>query len=97
MRGAQTLRDLCLLFRNAGLAEVIPLIGDRQAIGKRLFRIVVKPFMDAHTYDLKRIDQCCTKIVDERGVAVSFCEYNVFHRGKPAKQGVVALKMAPRE
>jgi uncharacterized radical SAM superfamily Fe-S cluster-containing enzyme len=96
-RGGQTLRDLYVLFRKAGLAEVAPLIGDQEAFGKRVFRIVVKPFMDAHTYDLKRIDQCCTKIVDERGVAVSFCEYNVFHRTKPGprKDTLVSLKMAP--
>lgn len=94
LRGAQTLRDLAILFHNAGLYEALPLLGDREAFGKRVFRIVVKPFMDAHTYDAKRIEQCCTKIIDERGVAVSFCEYNVFHRGRKLREAVVPLTMA---
>ena len=94
LRGGETMRDLYLLFRNAGLSEMVPLFGDREAFGKRVFRVVVKPFMDAHTYDLNRVDQCCTKIMDERGVAVSFCEYNVFHRRK-SRETLVSLKMAP--
>jgi len=49
--------------------------------------------MDAHTYDHKRIEQCCTKIVNERGEAVSFCEYNVFHRGRTSRAAVVPLPM----
>lgn len=80
LRGRQTLRDLGTLFARGGVREVLPLLGDKAAIGKRIFRVVVKPFMDAHTYDHQRIAQCCTKILNERGEAISFCEYNVFHR-----------------
>jgi len=63
------------------------------ALGKRVFRVVVKPFMDAHTYDQNRVEQCCTKIVNERGEAVSFCEFNVFHRGLKNREAVVPLTM----
>jgi uncharacterized radical SAM superfamily Fe-S cluster-containing enzyme len=95
LRGRRTLQDLALLFRKGGLRDVLPLIGDPEAFGRRVFRIVVKPFMDAHTYDHKRIEQCCTKLLNERGEAVSFCEYNVFARGRKEAQAFIPL--APLE
>lgn len=93
LRAGQTLRDLGVLFTRGGLRDVLPLLRDPAAFGRRVFRVVVKPFMDAHTYDHRRIDQCCTKIVNERGEAVSFCEYNVFHRGRRPKSALVPLTM----
>ncbi len=93
LRGRQTLRDLAVLFARGGLRDLLPLLGQPDALGRRIFRVVVKPFMDAHTYDHKRIQQCCTKIVDEQGEAVSFCEYNVFHRGRPSRAGQLPLTM----
>ncbi|HLK60568.1 MAG TPA: radical SAM protein [Chthonomonadaceae bacterium] len=97
LRGRQTLRDLALLFRQAGIRDILPLIGKPDLLGKRVFRIVVKPFMDAHTYDCKRIEQCCTKLLNEQGEAVSFCEYNVFHRGRklPARENLIPLVLRP--
>ena len=95
LRAGQTLRDLALLFGQAGVRDALPLVGNPQAVGRRIFRVVVKPFMDAHVYDHRRIDQCCTKILTEEGRAISFCEYNVFHRGrKPAATAVLRLPMA---
>jgi uncharacterized radical SAM superfamily Fe-S cluster-containing enzyme len=93
LRARQTLRDLALLFRQAGFREVLPLIGDPQAFGKRVLRIVVKPFMDAHTYDHRRIAQCCTKILTESGEAVSFCEYNVLRRAKEQAGTTIPLTL----
>ena len=94
LRAGRTLRDLGVLFARAGLRDALPLLGDSEAMGRRIFRVVVKPFMDAHTYDHKRIEQCCTKILTDKGEAVSFCEYNVFHRGRtPAKSGLRPLMM----
>lgn len=93
MRGRRTLRDLALLFARGGVRDLVPLLGDPEALGKRILRVVVKPFMDAHTYDVRRIDQCCTMILTEGGKAVSFCEYNVFHRGRKPK-GLTPLTMA---
>jgi uncharacterized radical SAM superfamily Fe-S cluster-containing enzyme/prolipoprotein diacylglyceryltransferase len=43
-------------------------------------RIVVKPFMDAYTYDQDRIDECCVHIIRPGGRAVSFCQYNALER-----------------
>ena len=93
LRGRQTLRDLGVLFAHGGLREIVPLLGNPEALGRRVFRIVVKPFMDAHTYDQKRVAQCCTKIVNAQGAAVSFCEYNVFHRGRQPREAMVPLTM----
>lgn len=93
LRARQTLRDLGMLFARGGVRDVLPLLRNPEAMSRRVFRIVVKPFMDAHTYDKKRIDQCCTKILNERGEAVSFCEYNVFHRGRKSRETVVPLMM----
>lgn len=93
LRGRQTLRDLAVLFARGGLRDVLPLLGNPEALGKRVFRVVVKPFMDAHTYDQKRIAQCCTKIINERGEAVSFCEYNVFGRGRKSREAILPLTM----
>ena len=94
LRAGRTLRDLAILFSRGGLRDLVPLIGDTDAMGRRLLRIVVKPFMDAHTYDHRRIDQCCTMILTEGGRPVSFCEYNVFHRGRKPRAGLKPLTMA---
>jgi len=90
----RALRDLAGLLSHDAVKGLIPLLGDEAALGKRIFRIVIKPFMDAHTYDFKRIDQCCTKILDDSGRSVSFCEYNVFQRGRAPQIGLVPLTMA---
>ena len=93
VRAGQTIKDLSTLFQSAGIREMIPLIGKKDVIGKRIFRIVVKPFMDAHTYDRKRIEQCCTKILTEEGETVSFCEYNIFHRTRRKFRETIPLKI----
>ncbi len=93
LRGRQTLRDLGVLFARGGLRDVVPLMRDPDAFGRRVFRVVVKPFMDAHTYDRQRIDQCCTKILTADGSAISFCEFNVFHRSRKSHEAIVPLKM----
>ncbi|GAB4464473.1 MAG: radical SAM protein [Armatimonadaceae bacterium] len=95
LRSGETLRDLGVLFTRAGFREIVPLLGDPEKVGRRVFRVVVKPFMDAHTYDHKRVQECCTKILNEQGEAVSFCEFNVFHRGRPRpKTAGLSLNMA---
>jgi uncharacterized radical SAM superfamily Fe-S cluster-containing enzyme len=43
---------------------------------RSFFLVGIKPFMDAHTYDQQRVDQCCVHVVDRSGVPVSLCEYN---------------------
>ena len=39
------------------------------------FRILVKPFMDAWTWDQDRIDRCCTHVIRPDGSLDSFCRY----------------------
>jgi uncharacterized radical SAM superfamily Fe-S cluster-containing enzyme len=39
------------------------------------FRILVKPFMDAWTWDEDRIDRCCTHVIRPDGRLDSFCRY----------------------
>jgi uncharacterized radical SAM superfamily Fe-S cluster-containing enzyme len=39
------------------------------------FRILVKPFMDAGTWDDDRIDRCCTHVIRPDGRLDSFCRY----------------------
>ena len=39
------------------------------------FRLFIKPFMDAHTWDEDRIDRCCTHIIRPDGELDSFCRY----------------------
>ena len=49
------------------------------------FRIVIKPFMDAYTYDRDRIDECCVHIIQPGGEAVSFCHFNTLGRDRAAE------------
>lgn len=39
------------------------------------FRLMVKPFMDAWTWDDDRIDRCCTHVIRPDGKLDSFCRY----------------------
>lgn len=39
------------------------------------FRMMVKPFMDAWTWDQDRIDRCCTHVIRPDGSLDSFCRY----------------------
>jgi uncharacterized radical SAM superfamily Fe-S cluster-containing enzyme/prolipoprotein diacylglyceryltransferase len=50
------------------------------------FRIAVKPFMDAYTYDEDRADECCIHVIQPGGHGVSFCRFNTLLR-KPAHKG----------
>lgn len=40
-----------------------------------VFRIFIKPFMDAWTYDQDRIDRCCVHVLGEGGKLDSFCRH----------------------
>jgi uncharacterized radical SAM superfamily Fe-S cluster-containing enzyme len=39
------------------------------------FRIMVKPFMDAWSWDQDRVDRCCTHVIRPDGKLDSFCRY----------------------
>ena len=42
---------------------------------KDTFRLFIKPFMDAWTWDDDRIDRCCTHVIRPDGKLDSFCRY----------------------
>lgn len=42
---------------------------------KDAFRLFIKPFMDAWTWDQDRIDRCCTHVIRPDGSLDSFCRY----------------------
>jgi len=49
------------------------------------FRLFIKPFMDAGTWDQDRIDRCCTHVIRPDGRLDSFCRYySGFHDTKSA-------------
>jgi uncharacterized radical SAM superfamily Fe-S cluster-containing enzyme len=39
------------------------------------FRLLIKPFMDAHSWDEDRIDRCCTHVIRPDGKLDSFCRH----------------------
>jgi len=42
---------------------------------RHTFRLFIKPFMDAWTWDEDRIDRCCTHVIRPDGQLDSFCRY----------------------
>jgi uncharacterized radical SAM superfamily Fe-S cluster-containing enzyme len=50
------------------------------------FRLFIKPFMDAWTWDQDRIDRCCTHVIRPDGELDSFCRYySGFPDASPAR------------
>jgi uncharacterized radical SAM superfamily Fe-S cluster-containing enzyme/prolipoprotein diacylglyceryltransferase len=47
---------------------------------EQFFRVTVKPFMDAYTFDEDRAAECCIHVIAPGGQAVSFCRYNTLVR-----------------
>ena len=52
------------------------------------FRVLIKPFMDAQTYDQDRIEECCVHVIQPGGQPVSFCKFNTLMRGRTAPSAV---------
>ncbi|HEX8253039.1 MAG TPA: radical SAM protein [Thermoanaerobaculia bacterium] len=55
-------------------------LGKRLVRSSDIFTVAIKPFMDRFNYDQDRIANCCHHLMDTRGRAVSFCEYNAIVR-----------------
>lgn len=55
--------------------ELGDLLRKLEATESNAFRIMVKPFMDAWTWDEDRIDRCCTHVIRPDGQLDSFCRY----------------------
>lgn len=58
--------------------EVGTFIAQTELSPENSFRIIIKPFMDRFSLNRDRSSQCCTHVVGPNGVAMSFCEYNIF-------------------
>lgn len=48
--------------------------------GAEVFRITVTAFLDAHTFDVRRVRRCCISHLLPSGHTVPFCAYNVLYR-----------------
>jgi hypothetical protein len=57
---------------NSELGDLLKLMERTRSMA---FRIMVKPFMDAWTWDEDRIDRCCTHVIRPDGKLDSFCRY----------------------
>lgn len=68
-----TLEDLARCgCENQPLGELLKTL---EATRSMAFRLMVKPFMDAWTWDEDRIDRCCTHVIRPDGKLDSFCRY----------------------
>jgi len=68
-----TLADLAKCgCENTELGELLKTL---EATRSMAFRLMVKPFMDAWTWDEDRIDRCCTHVILPDGKLDSFCRY----------------------
>jgi uncharacterized radical SAM superfamily Fe-S cluster-containing enzyme len=45
-------------------------------LAKRVFAINIKNFMDAYTFDVKKLMKCCVAIIAPDGRMIPFCAYN---------------------
>jgi 7,8-dihydro-6-hydroxymethylpterin dimethyltransferase len=50
-----------------------------------ILRIMVKPFMDAYTFDFKRARKCCIHVLQTDGRMIPFCVYNNLFRNQKAR------------
>jgi uncharacterized radical SAM superfamily Fe-S cluster-containing enzyme len=61
------------------------------------FRLFIKPFMDALTWDEDRIDRCCTHVIRPDGKLDSFCRYYSGFGNGLASQPVPPQKNGQRQ
>lgn len=73
------------------LRRAIGRIGKRLVRSQDVFTVAIKPFMDRHSYDQDRIDNCCHHLLDTKGMPRSFCEYNAILRQKDPWSEMPAL------
>ena len=45
-------------------------------LAKKVFAISIKDFMDAYTFDVKKVMKCCVEIISPDGRLIPFCSYN---------------------
>jgi uncharacterized radical SAM superfamily Fe-S cluster-containing enzyme len=72
--------------------EDVRAYGGGEGRADEFFRIIIKPFMDAYTYDQDRVDECCIHLIQPGGEAVSFCRFNTIERGRPDRAATATGK-----
>ena len=60
------------------------------------FRLFIKPFMDAWSWDEDRIDRCCTHVIRPDGKLDSFCRYYSGFRDARVARDVAAIETFAR-
>jgi hypothetical protein len=68
--------------RGGALQKSVGRLAKRMVRSEDIFTVAIKPFMDRHSYDQDRVDNCCHHLLDTKGVPRSFCEYNAILRQK---------------
>jgi hypothetical protein len=72
----QEIRDMVGSSKPPLWSRLMGSLGRRIVRPTDMFGIAIKPFMDCFNYDQDRIANCCHHLMNTRGDAVSFCEYN---------------------
>ena len=71
-------------YRKDGSPPPYPVSGIPNPVSTAAFRLFIKPFMDAWTWDEDRIDRCCTHVIRPDGKLDSFCRYYANGQQRPA-------------
>lgn len=74
------LRDAVGTSRGGVVRRALGRIVRRIVRSEDMFTVAIKPFMDRHSYDQDRVDNCCHHLMDTSGTPRSFCEYNAILR-----------------
>lgn len=75
--------------RGLGCCVPITAIFSKKSLSKfanhEMFRIIIKPFMDANTFETKRLMKCCIHFILPNKTLVPFCAYNTLYRKGESK------------
>ncbi len=63
-----------------GLDDFVVKALAEQLTGRDVFRITLTAFLDAHTFDTRRVMKCCLAHLLPSGHLVPFCAYNTLYR-----------------
>jgi hypothetical protein len=65
---------------DVGLDEFVVKALAEKLSGSDVFRVTLTAFLDAHTFDTRRVMKCCLAHVLPSGHVVPFCAYNTLYR-----------------
>lgn len=65
--------------------------------GTEVFRITLTAFLDAHTFDTRRVMKCCLAHLLPEGHVVPFCAYNTLYRDGHVPLPPLAVAMQERQ